>query len=273
MRRLLALLGRDVSRSLSPVLHDAAARALGVDVAYVPFSCPDEERFGRSLEALVALGARGANVTIPYKVAALERSTTLSPVARAIGAVNTLVFPGGREVLGDNTDGPGMCAVLADRAGGRLARVQVLGAGGAARAVVWALAAQGAAEIHVCARGESASRLARDFPGVGAHPLAPIAGATLVVSTLPPEPELAELAVGLVDPRAAPRVLDLAYQPGADTPLVARSRARGLVAEDGLTLLVEQAARAFALWTGEDLAAVRPPMAAASLLYRGSGRD
>lgn len=246
------------------MLHTAAARALGIDVAYVPINCRDDAHFCEVVDALRCIDALGANVTIPYKHVATRVADSSTERARAIGAVNTLVFERGG-VVGDNTDGAGLLAVLNAIPAARFERVQILGAGGAARAAAWALAAKSATEITVCARRMEAARsVAKDF-GARASVLAPMAGVTLVVSTLPGTVELAQSALfDWVDRTSSPFVCDLAYG-GIDhlSPLAARAEAAGLAAIDGRTMLVEQAALSFARWTGGELSAIRAAMTAA----------
>jgi shikimate dehydrogenase len=228
MRRLLAVLGQDVSKSLSPVLHRAAADRAGLDIAYVPISCRDAGHFDRVVDALAVVDALGANVTIPYKTRALERSSVVGPEAEAIGAVNTLTFRTDGTIRGDNTDGPGMIDVLRRAPGIEEASVQILGAGGVARAVAWALRAMGITDFTVCARRlEQAEALVSAFGGRSA-PLAPVEGATLVVSTLPGTPELAERAsTEWIAHTPEPLVLDLAYG-GPERESALTERARGL---------------------------------------------
>jgi shikimate dehydrogenase len=257
MRRLLAVLGRDVSRSLSPLLHGAAASTLGLDVAYVPVSCGDADHFRRAVDALICLGALGANVTIPYKDHARQLATELSATAAEIGAVNTLTFSTGK-IAGDNTDGPGLLRTFEDMPDDRFARVQILGAGGAARAAVWAVRARGAGEIRVCARRG----------GAGVKPLEPFQGATLVISSLPNDAAIAaDVLARWIDLAARPFLYDLAYGgPGEASPLVARAREAGLSACDGQHMLLEQAALALAGWTGGEVSAIRVAMRAALAL-------
>jgi shikimate dehydrogenase len=250
MTRALAVLGIDVSRSLSPHLHNAAAHALGLDVAYFSISCATELDFEHAIHALKTIGAKGANVTIPYKKRALELATTVSDVARKIGAANTLTFEDDGTIAGDNTDGPGLLAVLSKLPDASFRSVQILGAGGAARAAAWALKARGATDIHITTRS--------GIPEL----LHPIKGATLVVSALPKDAALAETALERwVDRENRPFIVDLAYgdltQP---SPLVLAARRDGLDAADGLEMLVEQAARALVVWTGADHARILDAM-------------
>ncbi len=264
MRRLLAVLGADVSRSLSPLLHGAAARALGLDLAYVPVSCRDPAHFEAAVRALSTLGALGANVTIPYKLDALRLSERLTDTARAIGAVNTLVFSGPHdgELLGDNTDGPGLVRLLVALPAGALDRVVVLGAGGSARAAAWAAREAGAGELRVRARRlEEAEAAAAVGEGRG-ELLEGREPATCVISTLPGAPDLAARAMAeWIEPGARPALVDLAYGTrDAESPLVALARAAGLSATDGRALLVEQAALALERWTGVEAERARLPM-------------
>ncbi|MCK6548471.1 hypothetical protein L6R52_21670 [Myxococcota bacterium] len=257
MRRLCAVLGGDVSASLSPRIHTAAAEALGLDVAYVPVSCPTREDFARAIDALFVLRALGANVTIPHKRAALERCDAISETARVIGAVNTLTFRDDGALFGDNTDGPGLVRVFEALGAERLARVQVLGAGGATCS-----ARDGKADVVV----DDARAAASGRPRIGAAPLGPVPGATLVVSTLPRDPGLAaEAHRAWIGDGAF--VLDLAYStPEAETPLVAGARQRGLEATDGRALLAEQGALSLAAWTGGEVSRIRAIMRSALVL-------
>jgi len=281
--RVVGVIGWPVRHSLSPAIHNAAFRAVGLDWAYVAF----EVGPGRAVDAIDAmrvLGLAGLNVTMPHKAdvgAALDRCTA---IAEALGAVNT-VSRRGDALIGDNTDGPGFLDAIRLDEGfdpvGR--RCLVIGAGGAARAVVRALADAGAAEVVVvnrtAERAEAAAALAGPIGRVG---VAAEAGeADLVVNatpigmpdsdeptpidqtppTLPVEP--AHLGSGQL-------VVDLVYHP-AVTPLVDAARAAGAVAVNGLGMLIHQAAHAFRLWTGED-----PPlevMSAAALVELGSRNE
>jgi shikimate dehydrogenase len=260
MRRLAAVLGRDVSASLSPRLHAAAARSLGLDLAYVPVSCPDTDHFVRAVDALEVLGALGANVTVPYKRVALDLCAQVSSTAVEIGAVNTVTFSAGGRRHGDNTDGPGLVRALGTLAPSVFERVQILGAGGAARAAAWALAQLGVEEVHVTAR-RNAEPVAEVAKG-RARTLEAVRGATLVVSCLPGDGALAQQALtDWVDMSKRPVVYDLAYGDAASpSALVAAALRRGLTAHDGRALLVEQAALSLSLWTGADGARARLAM-------------
>jgi shikimate dehydrogenase len=260
MRRLLAVLGGDVGRSLSPLIHGAAAAANDLDVAYVPVDCATPADFDRSVHALRALGAIGCNVTHPHKGRALELCQRHSTTAQEIGAVNTMTFASDGSIQGDNTDGPGLVRVLQGLPPGLMERVQILGSGGAARAAAWAVARSTQGPIHVSAR-RGAEEVAALVKG-RADGLGPVRGATLVVSALPGDHTLARTALDdwiNVDER--PAVLDLAYGDlEQDSALVLMAKARGLVAYDGRGLLVEQAALSLALWTGGEVSRIRRSM-------------
>lgn len=264
MTRAYAVLGRDVSRSLSPSLHQRAARALAVDLRYEARSCPSEADFSDALDDLRRGALDGANVTIPYKEQAARAASSLDPVATEIGAVNCLARTPAGALVGSNTDAPALLHLFGGLPEGALRRVQILGSGGAARAAAWALREAGAGAIRLAARRpERALEVAR-IAGAEVGPLAPWEGATLVVSALPPDPGLAAQAMAQwIAVADRPQVYDLAYGAlagGATTPLIALARARSLVGTDGLAMLVEQAARAFATWTGIPLPKVRIAM-------------
>jgi len=267
MRRLAAVIGRDVSRSLSPRLHNGAAQALNLDLSYVPVSCADTAQFADAVRALQTLGAVGANVTVPYKRAALAMCDEVSSTAQEIGAVNTLTFAEGR-LQGDNTDGPGLLRALGAYPRSTFERVQVLGAGGAARAAAWALSRLNAKEVVVTARrhAEPVAQLA----GGRAQTLEAVPGVSLVLSTLPGSADLAKQALAQwIDVGRKPLVYDLAYGSTPDglevqdSPLVLAAKLEGLRACDGRVMLVEQAALALSLWTGAEVSRLRPAMGAA----------
>jgi shikimate dehydrogenase len=205
--------------------------------------------------ALPAAGFRGANVTIPHKQAALALATHPTPRARAIGAANTLSFGPDRLVGADNTDAPGLIASLPFSAPGRTALV--LGAGGSARAAVWALLDAGADEVRVWNRTpERARALCADLgaiPVTRARPADILVNCTSVgLDGTSPFDRLPVTAENLVWFRC---VVDLVYTP-VGTELVRAARDREVAAVDGLELLVAQGALSFQSWTG-----LAPPMA------------
>ena len=259
--RVVGVIGSPVRHSLSPVLQNAAFAASGLDWAYVAF----EVAPGGAAEAVAAvraLGLEGLSVTMPHKTPAAAACDRLSPTAEALGAVNTVVRRGD-ETLGESTDGAGLLAALAADEGFDPAgkRALVLGAGGAGRAVVLALARAGAAEVVVAnrtpARAHAAAALAGPRGRVGVP--ADAADADLVVNATPQGMgRSGTTPVGASRLGPGQLVADLVYDPPV-TPLLAAARGRGAVAVNGLGMLVHQAALAFRSWTGED-----PPLEAMS---------
>jgi shikimate dehydrogenase len=225
---LVGLLGWPTSHSLSPPMQNAGFAALGLDWAYVPLPTPPEG-LGEAVRGLVAAGFAGANVTIPHKERVTLYCDDLDEVAAAAGSVNTLVVADGR-VLGSSTDG----AAVTSQIDARDRNVLILGAGGAAKAVMHAVAAVGAAGI------ELATRRSHDWPPKGE-------GVDVLVNCTPVKDE------GLVPPYPGMQVVDLAYNAdGSETALVAAARAAGCeTVVDGLDVLLAQGAASFERGTGE----------------------
>lgn len=264
--RVAAVIGDPVRHSLSPVLHNAAFRALGLDWAYLAFEVAEGD-VEEAVRGARALGVEGLSVTMPHKESVARAVDRLSPIAERLGAVNT-VFRVAGDLVGESTDGQGFLdALRADQGyepSGR--RCLVVGSGGAARAVILALADAGAAEVIVV--GRSPERVARavDVAGPRARPgrAEEVEGADLVVNATPVgmegHPAGPALDPALLGPDQV--VVDLVYHPVA-TPLVVEARERGAVAVGGLGMLVHQAGHAFRLWTGQEPA--REAMSAAAL--------
>jgi shikimate dehydrogenase len=256
--RVAGVIGDPVHHSLSPAIHNAGFAALGLDWVYVAFPVGAGQA-AAAVAAMRALGLAGLSVTMPHKAAAAAAVDRLSPTATHLGVVNT-VYRQGDDLVGDCTDGPGFVDALRADHGwdphGR--RAVVLGTGGAARAVVLALAESGAAEVAVVGRdAASAASCAALAHGAGkVRALDAVTGADLVVNATPVgmagsgsedvlplglEPEL--IGEGQL-------VADLVYAP-ALTPLLVAAQARGAATGNGLGMLIHQAARQFGLWTGE----------------------
>jgi shikimate dehydrogenase len=244
------VLGFPVAHSRSPDMHNAAFRALGLDWRYVKLPVPPG-LFRETVRALPGSGFRGANVTIPHKHAALALADERTPAAAAIGAANTLSFTDGGRVEADNTDAPGFLASLGEDARGL--RALVLGAGGAGRAVAWALREAGAAEVSVWNRSPAcAAALAADL-GVR-HVERPGLSDLLVNATsVGLEPRLSErealAALGLEDVDPPQIVVDLVYGDAPSVLLEWAARA-GSRTVGGLEVLVRQGALSFERWTG-----------------------
>lgn len=263
--QVVAILGDPVEHSRSPAMHNAAFAACRLDYVYVALRVrPLELR--RAIAGVRALGFAGLNVTVPHKQRILPLLDRVSPEARAIGAVNTVVRDG-RELVGYNTDAEGFRRALVRlgfRARGK--SVLLLGAGGSARAVAWALADDGVRHLTILNRSvPRASTLARKIRQSGesvvevgslssARRREVVAGADLIVNCtslgldgrgIPP--------VSIADTRKTCVIYDLVYGK-RPTPLVIAARRHGRIASDGLSMLLEQAGLAFGLWTGR-----RPP--------------
>jgi shikimate dehydrogenase len=258
------VIGNPIAHSRSPGIHAAFAAQTGQDIVYERCLAP-LDGFAGTVRGLIAQGYRGANVTVPFKLEAAALATRLEERARLAGAVNTLRFEGD-EIVGDNTDGPGLVADIVRNAGVALngKRVLLLGAGGAARGVVLPILQHGPAAIVIANRTRAtADELAAHFAGQAAHPgqvracgFEDIVGAFDVVinatsaslsNAMPPVPASAFCRGTLA--------LDMMYGK-APSPFMEFAASHGATARDGLGMLVEQAAEAFAIWRG-----VRPQTA------------
>jgi shikimate dehydrogenase len=280
--QVVGLIGWPVEHSVSPAMHNAAFAELGLDWCYVPLPV-HPNRVPEALAGAAALGLRGFNATVPHKEILVPIVDTLTDAARAIGAVNTVLLKDGQAV-GHNTDAGGFLRALHDVGFGagctRILRPQgcsalVLGAGGAARAVVYALAASHARVTILNRTPAKAVALAAEFSPVNpqahlqagpldeSHVQQASLGVDLVVNTTPlgmwtrssgtadaehseasPWPETVPF------PREA-LLMDLIYNP-RETPLMRQALQAGARTCDGLSMLVHQGAEAFTLWTGQD---------------------
>jgi shikimate dehydrogenase len=244
----LGVAGWPVAHSRSPAMHNAALEAVGLDGwRYQHLPLPPE-LFAEAVRALPGVGFAGINITIPHKEAALALADEATATARAIGAANTLTFGPDGAVHADNTDAPGLIAALGDE---RPRTAVVLGAGGSARAVVYALAQIGAS-VKVWNRTAARARsLAGEF---GAEAVQDLPPADLLVNCT---------SVGLADPSSTFKdlplqadalgayacVVDLVYRAGG-TGLLREAKRTGSRAIDGVEILVHQGALSFEHWTG-----------------------
>jgi shikimate dehydrogenase len=254
IQALLGVLGWPLKFTLSPTIHGAAFRASDLDWVYLAWPVPPES-LREAVEGLRVLGAVGANVTMPHKSTVLPLLDEIGGDAEAVGAVNTLQFSGGR-LIGHNTDIEGFERFLTADAGFDPAgeSVAVLGAGGAARAVVRALGQLGAGDIAVVARDRERAEeivpladVTRTADWSSAADV--ISEARLVVNATPLGSDggdaLPELGL-----KPGQTVVDLNYQPSS-TSLVDDARKVGADAWGGLGMLVHQAAASFRIWTGQ----------------------
>jgi len=277
--RLAAVIGDPVRHSLSPTLLGAAFAETGLDWAYVALEVAEGAAV-RALDGMAALGISGLSVTMPHKSAIAAAVDRCTEDAGALNAVNCVVVEDG-ELVGYNTDGGGFLDGLERDAGLDVAgrSVVVLGAGGAARAVVRALAGAGATEVVVANRTIEGAEVAALLAGEAGRPLG--------LSTEGGNPALAEAldgaalvvnatSVGMdgiaVDAQPVDSTfvnfdavaVDLIYHP-VETVWMTALRKRGVEVHGGLSMLVCQAARAFTLWTG-----VQAPVAAMDAAARAA---
>ena len=265
--RLVGLFGWPVEHSISPPMQNAAFSALGMDWCYLPFAVPPE-RLPDAVRGVRALGLVGVNATVPHKQALLSLVDVLTPEAQAIGAVNMLLL--GEQTVGHNTDAAGFMRALRETGFAPESRhVLMLGAGGAARAVAYALLAAGATLTILNRTEERAVALAQDLKTVVAGAIVEAGSlepavlsartpqAELIVNTtvvgMSPQDDDCPWPVCVPYPAGVP-LFDLIYTP-PETRLMALARQSGARATNGLTMLVHQGAEAFRLWTG-----VEPPV-------------
>jgi shikimate dehydrogenase len=280
--RVVALIGWPARHSLSPVILNAAFEAAAVDWVFTVFEVPS----GRGTDAVAgarSLGLGGLSVTMPHKAAAAVAVDERTPAAEALGAVNC-VFWRGTTLVGDSTDGAGFVDSLRSDEGidPDGTRCVVVGAGGAGRAVARALGEAGATDVAIVNRSSEPAERAAAVAGPAGRVGAPsdIPGADIVINATPLGMGVVVSADGTPEPlpfdpdllRDGQVVADLIYHP-APTPLLNEARDRGLVAVNGLGMLLHQAAHNFRHWIGED-----PPlgaMSAAALaeLARRTARD
>ena len=262
MTRRVALIGKPLRRRHSVVMHNAAFAAAGIDAEYV-LAEVDADAVPRVVAEARGPEWLGLGVTAPYKVVVADLVDTVEPVARTVGAVNNVVRTNHGRLIGFNTDAPGFMTAVQAAMGRSVAgaEVVVVGAGGVARAIVTALVLADAGRITVANRTpERAHELLAHVEWLGQ---ATRAATGLGDSSFHDALRTADLAVnatsvGMIDagmtipveslPDHA-NVFDVVYVP-AETPLVAAARARGLQAENGSEMLIQQAAIAFERWTG-----------------------
>jgi len=262
--RVVGVFGAPVRHSCSPAMHNAAFAALGLDFIYVPFEVPPEQ-LSTAVSAVAALGMPGVNVTIPHKGAVAGLVDELDESAAVLAAVNTICSRHGR-LIGYNTDAEGFARSLEEAGESvRGADVAIIGAGGGARAVAWAVAGRGARSIVLVGRtppkAEAVAALVNRATGSQIARAVPLASegeesvrqSDVVIDTT---------SVGMhphvdVPPVIPPNwicahqlVVDIVYSP-ADTVLLRAARQRGARTVSGLGMLVHQGAIAFEMWTSQ----------------------
>ncbi|MBI5587211.1 MAG: shikimate dehydrogenase [Deltaproteobacteria bacterium] len=262
--KLVAIFGDPVEHTLSPAIHNAAFKSLGLDLAYVPFHVRPSD-LKTAVASIKALGMAGVNVTIPHKEKVMRFLDDIDHLAKEVGAVNTVVNKKGR-LVGYNTDGVGYLLSLREDtgfvAGGK--KVMILGAGGASRAIFYAVLEAKPKSVVISNRTlKRANDLAGEFRRIFRK--AEIRTVPFEKNLLSEEAAETDLLInttslGMMNQgrldfpvESLPKgsvVSDIVYRPLA-TELLKKARRRGLKTHDGLSMLVRQGAIGFELWTGK----------------------
>ena len=257
MKKLFGVLGNPIEHSMSPLIHNDAFEKHSINGVYLPF-CVEDNELQQAVEGLKALGAGGFNVTVPFKSRILPYIDVLDDFANEVGAVNTVVIKDG-QLYGYNTDGPGFVKgllTLTKRVEDK--NVLIIGAGGAARGIYFALAKSGVAKLDLANRTvSSAEQIVADYHG---------SIRSNAISLVEAERSLGQYdiiiqttSVGLADDNASPLslkelnqhaiVCDIIYNP-LQTRILKEAKERGNQVQNGVDMFVYQGALAFELWTG-----------------------
>jgi shikimate dehydrogenase len=264
--KIYGIFGHPVHHSLSPVMHNSAFSALGLDCVYVAFDIPPKE-IGKAALAVKTLGIKGINVTIPHKESIIPHLDKIAPDAELTGAVNTVKNDGGK-LTGYNTDVGGFLRAVEEDLGIKPLGLSVLlaGAGGAARAVMSAFCMNGAERIYIANRTHDtgmkmADEFGKRFKKIRIEPVAlddvkalraKFAEADILVNSTPAGMEGRDtIDLPLDALKESASVYDLVYRP-TETPLVKEARRLGHRASGGLGMLLYQGALSFEIWTGRD---------------------
>jgi shikimate dehydrogenase len=275
---LLACFGQPVDENPTGVMQEAGFRELGLNWRYLTIEVPPA-KLREAMAGVRAFGMRGLNLTIPHKVAVMQYLDEIAPDAAVIGAVNTVRREGDR-LIGENTDGKGFLHGVRNDAGvdPRGQRAVVLGAGGAARAIVTELALAGAADVLVVNRSvERGSAMVADLaaktglpirfePWLGTYAVTAMTDLLVNATSIGLYPDVNAMPpVDLSGARPGMLVSDVVFNP-PETPLLAAARRLGLPTLDGLSMLVYQGAIGFQLWTGREAPAAAMKQALALAL-------
>ena len=253
--RLAAVLGYPVEHSKSPLLHNAALAAVGIDAAYLALPVAPQDLPG-VIASLVAIRALGASITVPHKGAVIDCCDRLAPSAEAVGAVNTLEFCDDGQVVGHNTDASGYANAFEEDSGQRIAGrdVVLLGAGGAARAVDVGVRQAGAASVRVVARSPAKVTWADAHPWVSRELEQLLDTCDLLI-------DCTSLGLSAESEAAIPAAIPLQRLPQTavvstlvyhrKTHLLKAAQTLGLQGVDGAGMLLHPGAIAFSIWTGQ----------------------
>ena len=260
MKKLFGVIGDPIAHSMSPAMHNDAFVRLGIDGYYHPFHVKPED-LAAAVQGMKAIGVQGFNVTIPHKSAIIPLLDQVDPLAKAIGAVNTVVREDGGWT-GYNTDGAGFVRGLREAYGEPLEekRVLLIGAGGAARAIYYTLASEKVSQIDIANRtAEKAASLAENCPYSVTGSVKTTDEATeqleeydVIIQTtsigMSPLIEASPISVQKI--KAGTFVSDIIYNP-LETKLLQEAKKRGARTQNGLKMFVYQGALAFERWTGQ----------------------
>ncbi len=247
--KLYGILGNPVCHSLSPLMHNAAFTATEVNAAYLPFPSPDIET---AVTGLRALGVQGASVTIPHKEKVMLLLDAIDPVARKIGAVNTVVRTG-ETLSGFNTDWQGATRALEEKISLRGREVVILGAGGSARAIGFGMQERGA-DFVLVSRTESRGRALADVlscPWLSLTETESLSGDILINATsvgMQPDVENSPVPAAILSRFKV--VMDIVYAP-LKTRLLQEAEDAGCEIINGLDMLLYQGVAQFEMWTGK----------------------
>ena len=263
--KTLGIFGYPISHTLSPAMHNAVIKALGLDMVYLPFEVKPSN-LKEAINGIKSLGIIGVNITIPHKESVIRFLDDISEEARLVGAVNTIVYKD-RKLVGYNTDGSGYMASLKEELGfnPKSKRIIIIGAGGAARGILAALATQKPKSITVANRTLSrAVSLIKAFKGKfrdTRFEAIDLDNNMLKMSFNSVDLLINTTSVGMKQSKALkipletlPKIAivsDIIYNP-LETLLLKKAKKLGLTTHGGLGMLVHQGARSFKLWTGMD---------------------
>jgi shikimate dehydrogenase len=246
--RLFGVFGDPVAHSLSPAMHNAAFGAMGMNAVYLAFGLKDAQG---AVEAMRSLNMGGASVTIPHKSDVMAHLDEVDPVARAIGAVNTIVNRAGK-LMGFNSDVDGAMRALEEKGEIVGKKVAMIGAGGAARAIGYGICQKGGTLLIANRSADKGKALAEDL-GASFCPLADLGLGDVDIlinaTSVGMVPRIDEVPVPLDSLTARTLVMDIVYNP-LETALLSAARTAGCTTVDGTAMFVFQAVAQFEMWTG-----------------------
>lgn len=260
MLKVYGVIGDPIAHSLSPIMHNQEFEALGIDAKYLPFHVKEKD-LADAVKGMKAIGIAGFNVTIPHKEAIIPLLDDIDSLAKAIGAVNTVVRKNDR-FIGYNTDGEGFFRALQEEWKEEIKneRVLIIGAGGAAKAIYFTLLAKGITRIDICNRSlERAERLVSECPYEGKTKILTCNDASkeignydLVIQTtsVGMHPLVHNLPISLEYLNKNTFVSDIIYNP-LETALLKEAKKYGAKVQNGIGMFVYQGALAFEKWTGK----------------------